>query len=107
MLGWMKYTAEKSSKSKDQLEQLPRQAKRGLEIYEGLPPSKKGAFIERWKETKSSKNLDWLKDFEECLTKKKASEREKECGLFTRQLCNHSCIYIYIYMCIHFLSVDC
>ncbi len=72
------------------------EAKRGLEVYECLPPSKKGAFIDRWKASKDNKNMAWLKDFEETLSKEKEFKRKNLSGLYTRhlfvQICMHLCI---------------
>ena len=76
----------KSSKASADLKD---QCKRGLQVYEALSdsPKKKGAFIDRWKATKDSKNLGWVKDFEEELSKEKEVTRNKTCGLYTRQRC--------------------
>ena len=81
MLGWLKYTHGDSMKASPELKV---QCKQGLEVYEGLPPSKKGAFIERWKATKDSKNMSWVKDFEEEMSKEKDFTRTKVCGFYTR-----------------------
>ena len=83
MLGYLNYTPRSAKASAD----LKDQCKRGLQVYEALPPNKKGAFIDRWKQTKDSKNMGWVKDFEEELSKEKEVTRNKTCGLYTRQRC--------------------
>ena len=82
MLGWMKYTHADSQKASSELKL---QCKQGLEVYEGLPPSKKGAFIERWKATKDSRNMSWVRDFEEEMSKEKDFTRTRVCGTYTMQ----------------------
>ena len=83
MLGYLNFTPKSVKASAD----LKDQCKRGLQVYEALPPNKKGAFIDRWKQTKDSKNMGWVKDFEEELSKEKEVTRNKTCGLYTRQRC--------------------
>ena len=66
MLGYLKYTG---SDSKGATKEQKEQAQVALKVYEALPPNKKNAFIDRWKSTKDSKNMGWVRDFEETLSK--------------------------------------
>ena len=89
MMGYLKFTQGSKKANAEHKEQC----KRGLQVYDALPPNKKGAFIDRWKATKDSKNLGWVKDFEEELSKEKEVTRNKVCGLFTRQLHADACLF--------------
>ena len=83
MLGYLKYApnlVNATAKHKDECQ-------KGLEVYSKLPQSKKGAFIERWKRTKDSKQLGWMRDFEEEMSKEREFTRGKLEGLYTRHPC--------------------
>ena len=99
MLGYLKFTP-KSAKADAETKEL---CKKGLQVYDALPPNKKGAFIDRWKATKDSKNLGWVKDFEEELSKEKEVTRNKICGFYTRQLTSiiAMCMCKQMHACLH------
>lgn len=89
MLGYLNFQP-KSAKADAATKE---QCKRGLQVYDALPPNKKGAFIDRWKATKESKNCGWVKDFEEELSKEREVTRNKVCGFYTRQLHADACLF--------------
>ena len=89
MMGYLKFTPL-SKKASGEAKAL---CIKGLQVYESLPPNKKGAFIDRWKATKESKNCGWVKDFEEELSKEREVTRNKVCGFYTRQLHADACLF--------------
>jgi hypothetical protein len=99
MLGCLKFTPL----SKKASGEAKAQCIKGLQVYESLPPNKKGAFIDRWKATKDSKNMGWVKDFEEEVNKEKEVTRSKVCGLYTRQLTSTiaMCMCKQMHACLH------
>jgi hypothetical protein len=86
MLGYLKYTGRDS---KGATEEQRAQADTALKVYEALPPNKKNAFIDRWKSTKDSKNMGWVRDFEETLSKEREVTRSHTQDLLTRQFRKH------------------
>ena len=90
MLGYLKYTPESSKATPEQ----KKQCVDALKIYEALPPNKKNAFIDRWKSTKDSKNMGWVRDFEETLSKEREVTRSHTQDLLTRQFRKqlHECV---------------
>jgi hypothetical protein len=99
MMGYLKFTPT-SKKASGEAKAL---CIKGLQVYESLPPNKKGAFIDRWKATKDSKNMGWVKDFEEEVNKEKEVTRSKVCGLYTRQLTSTvaMCMCKQMHACLH------
>ena len=91
MLGYLKYTG---SDSKGATKEQKEQAQVALKVYEALPPNKKNAFIDRWKSTKDSKNMGWVRDFEETLSKEREVTRSHTQDLLTRQFRKqlHECV---------------
>ena len=91
MLGYLKYTG---SDSKGATKEQKEQAQVALKVYEALPPNKKNAFIDRWKSTKDSKNMGWVRDFEETLSKQREVTRSHTQDLLTRQFRKqlHECV---------------
>jgi len=79
MMGYLKFMPDKVKAS----EEDKATAKRALALYQQLPAAKKSAFVDRWRASKD-KQMSWLKDFEETLTKEKEAVRTTQKGLYTR-----------------------
>ena len=61
-------------------------AKHALEVYNSLSGETKNNFLTRWNQTKGTKNLDWVKNFQESLTTTQKRNTEVKQKYMTRHL---------------------
>ena len=72
---------EKAAKLDDATRQAATAARA---LWPELDANEKSQFMERYKATKATKNLGWVRNFKETLTKKKQARRETIEKHFTR-----------------------
>ena len=88
MLGWLKYRASTKAKTSEAEKDI---AQKALDTYKPLPDAEKEKFVQKWQDTKDTKSLSWVKDFNESLNKTIDTKKLAYQGHFnrTRQLrCN-------------------
>ena len=62
--------------SKQNSDTFKEQCRNALEVFKSLSKDKKNSFVARWQQTKKSKNLDWVKEYEEHVELEKQTKKK-------------------------------
>lgn len=90
MVGWMRYHKESGKNTPE----FKEQCKTALLQYGVLPVSEKPGFVEKWAQTKASKNLNWVKDYSETVKKSKHANKQYNQKHMTRSHLSFFAIHI-------------